>query len=103
MLYRIGPQVSDSDSLNQDPDPDTSVNPDPVSRSRLLLNSEPVVIRIRARVFMKKLILDPKQSIYVLDINAPGEASSPTENSSNTKFLHFLFLGTLLACLDPDS
>ncbi len=34
---------------------------------------------------------------------APGEASSPTENSSDMKFFHFvLFLEKILACLDPD-
>jgi hypothetical protein len=32
-----------------------------------------------------------------------GEASSPTKNPSNMKFLHFfLFKGTILACMDPD-
>jgi hypothetical protein len=39
------------------------------------------------------------------DIRAPGEDSSPIEDSSNIKIdLHlFLLLGTILTCLDPDS
>jgi hypothetical protein len=37
------------------------------------------------------------------DIQALGEASSLTGNTPIMKFLHiFLFLGTILACLDPD-
>ncbi len=41
----------------------------------------------------------------IKDIQAPGEASRLTENSSNMNFRFFLFWGggVILACLDPGS
>jgi hypothetical protein len=60
-------------SLNPDPDPD----------------------------HMTKKKFDQKSSQK--DIQALGEASSPTENFLNIKFLYFfLNWGTILACLDLD-
>jgi hypothetical protein len=75
---------------------------------RLLLN--PGQIRIQTKIFVnKKKFWIKNRNIGLLKLlqrtysKGSGRSPSSRENSSNRKFLHFvLFLGTVLACWDPD-
>jgi hypothetical protein len=89
---------SDPDSLKLDPDKTFGISG---SQFKQLLNPQTKVFYDKEHFF--KIKTSYMSSITpTRDIEVPGEASRPTENSSNMNFLYFSFCGgTVLACLDP--
>ncbi len=69
--------------------------------SRLLLKLDP--IRNPIKIFLLQSSFCMSSLTPAKGVQGPGEASSPTKGFS-VKFLYvFLFWGTIVACLDPDS
>ncbi len=102
-VFRIHPN-----SLHPNPDPSPLLNTDPdliqvVDESRSNMDPDPDPDPDQG-LCKKKIFFGSKTVMYIFLNPYNGHSgSSPTENSSNMKFLDFfLFWGTILECLYPD-